>query len=154
MKVARAGLSNSERATHSAIGRSILGRCGFSKRNPHEFIGGFERLAIACLHGDADKRGGPGRRKRTPNPHRAAVGRDRAAPPNCGARAQRNSSPVLSPLGSAVLDLVLALVAPMARQPDYCRAGDGLALAPKRLVSALAISIPGSLAGWAPQGFQ
>src|ERR1039458_1144296 len=26
MKVARAGLSNSERATHSAIGRSILGR--------------------------------------------------------------------------------------------------------------------------------
>jgi hypothetical protein len=52
---------------------------------------------------------------------------------------QRNSSPVLSPLGSAVLDLVLALVAPMARQPDYCRAGDGLALAPKRLVSALAI---------------
>jgi hypothetical protein len=30
---------------------------------------------------------------------------------------------VLSPLGSAVLDLVLALVAPMARQPDHCPAG-------------------------------
>ena len=154
MKVARAGLSNSERATHSAIGRSILGRCGFSKRNPHEFIGGFERLAIACLHGDADKRGGPGRRKRTPNPHRAAVGRDRAAPSNRRTGAQRNSSPLLSPLGSAVLDIVLALVAPMARQPDHRPAGDGLALAPKRLVGALAISSTRSLAQWAPEGFQ
>jgi len=154
MKVARAGLSNSERATHSAIGSSILGRCGFSKRNPHEFIGGFERLAIACLHGDADKRGGPGRWKRTPNPHRAAVGRDRAAPSNRRTGAQRNSSPLLSPLGSAVLDIVLALVAPMARQPDHRPAGDGLALAPKRLVGALAISSTRSLARWEPEGFQ
>jgi hypothetical protein len=45
-------------------------------------------------------------------------------------RAQPNSSPVLSPLGSAVLDILLALVAPMARQPDHCPALYGLALAP------------------------
>ena len=37
--------------------------CGFSKLNPHEFIGGFERLAITCVHGDADKRSSPGRPK-------------------------------------------------------------------------------------------
>jgi hypothetical protein len=37
-----------------------------SKLNPHEFIGGFERLAIACLHGDGDKRDSPGRRERIP----------------------------------------------------------------------------------------
>jgi hypothetical protein len=37
--------------------------------------------------------------------------------------------PVLSPLGSPVLDLVLALVAPLARQPDHRPARDGLVLA-------------------------
>jgi len=47
--------------------------------------------------------------QRTPNPHRTVAGIDRAAPSNRRARAQRNSSSVLSPLGSAVLDLVLAL---------------------------------------------
>jgi hypothetical protein len=104
--------------------------CGFSQLNPHEFIGGFEGLAIACLHGSADKRSGLGRPKRIPNPHRATVGRDRAAPSNCGAEAQPNSSPVLSPWGSAVLDLVLALVAAMARKPDDRPAGARLALAP------------------------
>src|ERR1019366_1361496 len=114
MKVARAGLSNSERATHSAIGSSILGRCGFSKRNPHEFIGGFERLAIACLHGDADKRSRPGRPKRTPNPHRAGAGIDRPAPSNRRAGAQPNSSLLLPSFGSAALDLAVALVAEMA----------------------------------------
>ena len=41
--------------------------------------------------------------------HRAAFGIDRAEPSNRRARAQPNSSPVLSPLGSAVLDMVLAL---------------------------------------------
>jgi hypothetical protein len=104
--------------------------CGFSKLNPQGFIGGFERMAIACLHGDANKRSAAARPPRTPNPNCAAVGRDRAAPSNCRAGAQRNSSPVLSPLGSAVLDLVLALVAPMARQPDHRPARDRLALAP------------------------
>jgi hypothetical protein len=69
-------------------------RCSFSKLNPHEFIGGFERLAITCVHGDADERSSPGRPKRTPNLHCAAVGIDRAAPSNRGTRAQRNSSPV------------------------------------------------------------
>jgi len=39
-----------------------------SKLNPHEFIGGFERLAITCVHGDGDKRSSPGRPKRTQNP--------------------------------------------------------------------------------------
>jgi hypothetical protein len=127
--------------------------CGFSQLNPHEFIGGFEGLAIAYLHGSADERSGLGRPKRISNPHRATVGRDRAAPSNCGAEAQPNSSPVLSPLGSAVLDLVLALVAAMARKPGYRPGRDGLALAPYWLVSTLAISIPGSLARWAPHGF-
>jgi hypothetical protein len=41
--------------------------CGSSELNPREFVGGFERLAIACLHGDVDKRSGFGRPKRTPN---------------------------------------------------------------------------------------
>src|SRR5208282_3509773 len=67
--------------------RRDLRRVPRSKRSPREFIGGFERLAIACLHGDADKRSGPGHPNRTPNPHRAAVGRDRAAAPNCRAGA-------------------------------------------------------------------
>jgi hypothetical protein len=39
--------------------------CGFSNPNPHEFIGGFEGLAITCFHGEADKRNGSGRPKRT-----------------------------------------------------------------------------------------
>jgi hypothetical protein len=72
--------------------------CGFSKLNPHEFIGGFERMAIACLHGEADKRSGIGRAKRTPNPYLAAFGIDRAAPSNRRAGAQPNSSPLLPPL--------------------------------------------------------
>ena len=87
--------------------------------------------AIACGDGDRDKRiilGGTWRR--TANPHRAAVGIDRAAPSNRSAGAQPNTPPMFSPLGSAVLDLVLALVAPMARQPDHCPARDGFALAP------------------------
>ena len=58
---------------------------------------------------------------------------------------------MLSSLGSAVLDLVLALVAPMARQLDHRPARDGLALAPRRLISALAISSTGALARWAPE---
>jgi hypothetical protein len=59
--------------------------------------------------GDRDKRiilAGP--RQRTANPRCAAVGIDRAAPSNRRARALPNSSPVLSPLGSTVLDFVLA----------------------------------------------
>lgn len=31
--------------------------CPSSKLNPDEFIGGFERLAIACVHREAEKRG-------------------------------------------------------------------------------------------------
>jgi hypothetical protein len=80
--------------------------CPSSKPDPPEFLGGFERMAIACLHGDADKRSGLGRAKRTPNPHLAAVGIDRAAPSNRGAGAQRNAASVFLPLGSAVLDIV------------------------------------------------
>jgi hypothetical protein len=104
--------------------------CASSKLNPRDLIGGFERMAIACLYGDADKLTSPARPQRIPKPHRAAVGIDRPAPSDCGARAQRNSSPVLSPLGSAVLDLILTLVVPMARQPDHRAARNGLALAP------------------------
>ena len=114
----------------------------FSKLDSQGFIGGFERLAIACLHADAEKGGGLGRPKRTANPHCAAVGIDRAAPSNCRAGALPNLSPVLPSLGSAALDLAVALVAAMARNPDDDRpAGDGLALAPNRLVSDLGISI-------------
>src|SRR5712692_10307835 len=35
--------------------------CPSSELNPHRFIGGFARLAIACLHAHADQRSGPGR---------------------------------------------------------------------------------------------
>jgi hypothetical protein len=31
----------------------FLYACPFSKLHPHEFIGGFERPAIACVHGEA-----------------------------------------------------------------------------------------------------
>jgi hypothetical protein len=62
--------------------------------------------------------------------------------------------PCFRRLESAVLDLVLALVAPMAQQLAHRPARDGLALAPRRLVSALAISSTGALARWATQGFQ
>jgi hypothetical protein len=47
-----------------------------------------------------------------------------------------------------------ALVAAVARPPDRRPAGDSLALAPSRLVSALAISSAGSLARRAPEDFQ
>jgi hypothetical protein len=104
--------------------------CGSSKLDPRELVGGFERLAIACLYGDADKCSAAARPQRTSNSHLAAVGIDCPAPSNCRARTQRNSSSLLSPLGSAVLDLALALVVPMARQPDHHPARDGLALAP------------------------
>ena len=40
---------------------------------PRELAGGFERLAIACPHGDADKSTSPARPQRTPNPYRAAL---------------------------------------------------------------------------------
>jgi hypothetical protein len=152
--VDRVDESTADRTSNNSGGEGGDVACGSSKLNPRELVGGFERLAIASLYGDADKRCAVARPQRTPNPHRAAVGIDRPAPSNCGPRALRNSSPVLSPLGSAVLDLVLALVAPMARQPGRRPARDGLALAPSGLVSALAISIPGALARWAPEGFQ
>ncbi len=77
-----------------------------------------QRPRIACVHGDA------------PNPHRAGVGNDRAAPSNRGATAQRNSSPVLQSFGSTALDLAVALVARLARQFSDHTARDGLALAP------------------------
>jgi hypothetical protein len=72
--------------------------CPSSELNPREFIGGFDLLAIASIHGDADKRSGPGRPKRTPNPHSAGAGIDRAAPSNCSAGAQPNSSSLLASL--------------------------------------------------------
>jgi hypothetical protein len=122
---------------------SMLSTCGFSKLNPQGFIGGFERIAIARLDGDADKRSAAARLPRTPNPNCAAVGGYRAAPSNCRARAQRNSSPVLSPLGSTALDLVLALVAPMARQPDHQVEGQNSRGGPFFAIkSVLSASIP------------
>ena len=33
--------------------------CPSSQPDPHEFIGGFERMAIACFHGETDKRKRP-----------------------------------------------------------------------------------------------
>src|SRR6202022_992202 len=63
------------------------------KLDPRGFIGGFARLTIVCLHGDADQRSGPNRPKRTPNPHRAVAGSDRAAPSNCRAGARRTRRP-------------------------------------------------------------
>jgi hypothetical protein len=105
--------------------------CGSSQLDPRELVGGFDGLAVACSDGDRDTRIILERpRQRTANPRCAAVRIDRAAPSNRRARAQPNSSPVLSPLGSTVLDFVLALVAAMARQPDHRPVRDTLALAP------------------------
>jgi hypothetical protein len=49
-------------------------------------------MAIACLHGETDKRSSSGRPKRTPNPYVVAVGIDRAAPSNRRAGAQPDLS--------------------------------------------------------------
>jgi hypothetical protein len=111
--------------------RVWVGACGSSQLDLRELVDDFDGLAVACSDGDRDKRiilGDP--RQRTANPRCAAVGIDRAAPLNRRARAQPNSSSVLSPLGSTVLDFVLALVAAMARQPDHRPVRDSLALAP------------------------
>ncbi len=70
--------------------------CPSSKLNPNEFIGGFERLAIARVGGGADERNGPGRPKLTPNPRRAGAGIARAAPSNYRAGAQPKSPPLPS----------------------------------------------------------
>ena len=70
--------------------------CPYSKLNPPEFIGGFDLSAIACSHGDGDKRSARGRRKRAANPHFAAVGIDSAAPSNFHTEAEPNPSPMLS----------------------------------------------------------
>jgi hypothetical protein len=53
-------------------------RCGFSKLDARGFIGDFERFALACFHGDRDKRGVLIGRNELLTPHRAAVGSDRA----------------------------------------------------------------------------
>jgi len=88
---------------------------GASKLNPCKLVDAFERLAVGCLYGEADKRNAATGPRGTSNPHCAAVGIGRPALSNCSARGQRNSSSLLSLLGSAVLDLILALVATMAR---------------------------------------
>src|SRR5713101_8794467 len=129
--------------------RRDLRRVPRSKPNPRGLIGDFAGLAIACLHGHADQRSGPGRPKRTPNPHRAGARSDRAAPSNCSAGAQPNSAPQLPSYRSAVLDPAVALVAAIARKPADRSARDRLTLAPWRLVSDMAISVVGSLARWA-----
>ncbi len=65
----KGGLSSFRRCRHP---------CSPSKLDPHGFISRFERLAIACFHGDADKRTGPGRPQPSSKPHRAAIGSDRS----------------------------------------------------------------------------
>jgi hypothetical protein len=50
------------------------GHANFSKLDPLGFIGHFDRLRIACVHRDADKRSIPGPPQRTPNPLRTDVG--------------------------------------------------------------------------------
>src|SRR6266851_6563082 len=120
--------TNSDSLVMTGVGRSHT--CPFSKLNRRGFIGGFARLAIACLHGHADQQSRPGRAKRTPNPHRAVAGGYRVAPPNCRAGAQPNSAPLPPSYRSAVLDLAVALVVAMARKPADRSARDRLTLAP------------------------
>jgi hypothetical protein len=101
------------------------------KLSPAELIVGFDRLAIAC--------GALGYRPANYS-WWSEMANPEPAPSCCWKRSPRaiksaswiaaNSSPVLSLLGSAVLDLIVALVAPVARQPDHRPARDGLALAP------------------------
>ena len=67
---------------------------------------------------------------------------------------QPNSAALLPPLGSAVLDLAVVVVAKLARKPADRPAADGLALAPLRLVQILEISFTPSLERWAAQGFR
>jgi hypothetical protein len=52
-------------------GCAVYGKygCASSKPDPHGLIGGFDRLRIACLHGDAQQMSPPVRWKGTPNPH-------------------------------------------------------------------------------------
>jgi len=107
-------------------------RCASSQLDPRELVDGFDGLGadLQAMGTATSASFSEAPRQRTANRRCAAVGIDRTAPSNRRARTQPNSSPVLSPLGSAVLDFVLALVAAMARQPDHRPARDSLALAP------------------------
>lgn len=96
-------------------------------------------MAIACLHGDTDQ-SPTGRGKRTTNPHLVAVGSVCAPSPNCRAGTLPDSSALLQPLGSAVLDSAVMVVASLAHEPNHCPAPDRLALASRRLVHILEIS--------------
>jgi predicted ester cyclase len=98
--------------------------CGFSKLDPREFIGGFDRLRIVCVHGGFDKRSVPGCPKGTPDPHRTCVGNDRAAPSNCHTCTKPNSLPVLPSFGTVAADFAVELVAGIARKPDDRPAGE------------------------------
>jgi hypothetical protein len=109
-------------------------------------------MAIACDYGRAEERRTLPRPKESPGGHRAGVGNDRAAQSNCCAGAQPNSSPVLPSFRSVALNLAVARVAGMAPKPDDRPAGNGLALAPSRLVLALEISVTWSLARCASKG--
>jgi hypothetical protein len=94
--------------------RWMIAACPFSKLNPRRFIGGFARLAIACLHADADQRSRLGR-SNEPRTRTALV---LEAPSNCRAGAQPNSAPLLpSYIDRLFLDLAVALVGAMARKP-------------------------------------
>src|ERR1700720_3975073 len=73
------GEQKTEGSTPNGTRTARRHRCPFSKLNPRGFIGGCDRLAIACVHGHSDRRSIVGLPKRTPNPHRAGAESDRAA---------------------------------------------------------------------------
>ena len=53
---------------------SASANCGSSKLDPSEFIGGFELLATAWVHADADQRSAPsGPKQRTQDPYLEAL---------------------------------------------------------------------------------
>jgi hypothetical protein len=87
--------------------------CGSSQLDPREFVGGIDGLSVACGAcgcRPANPSWRPQAANLEPSPRCCWRGSPCVIKSPCWSAAE---PPVLSPLGSAVLDLVLALVAPL-----------------------------------------
>jgi hypothetical protein len=96
-------------AVFAIIREGLRDACGSSKLNPHGFIGGFERMGTACLHGESRK----AERSRSPKANREPV-------PRCW---NRSRCATKSPCCSAAELVVLASAALIACFGSCYRAG-------------------------------
>lgn len=106
-----------------------------------EFVGDLNGAGVACADADGVPRSRQGRPQRIPDADRPDLGNDRAASANRRAQAQRYASSLLPPSRSTVLAIAGTVVAGLAQWLGDRPVSDGLALAPERLVGAVAISL-------------